>query len=595
MTSYSSGNSAAGNPLIKSSINGHIVINPFDSALTGDSGSVSSAAPGTHIQSVNQMTNTQQPGQFGNQMTQNSSSQYQAENQLVSIPNNNHVNQWSLQNPPQPSPPALYQQPPPPGHQLQSQLQQQQPPPLQRQQQQPPPLNGQQQQPPPMQGHQPYLSPYQVQQQQPPLMQGQQQPPPMQGQQQQQHPPPLQGYHHHPPPIQGQQQQPPPMQGQQQQQPPMQGQQQQQPPMQGQHHPPPPMQGQQHQPLMQGQQQQQQPHPMQMQQQHPSPSPFQAHYQPQQQGHQLNESASFQGQQQPPISFSPHQNQTHVYSDTTSVKSNSTPFDPNFNPILQQQQQHQQRQQHQAPVSSITPDTAKLSSVFTSPATFTPVEPMFSVLGPPAAAPSLSSAAGQGQQEEVDDMFGVFQTKKEVPTSRFQGDPTPLEISAHSNSVDDGISVLSRSTQGTKRLTPKSRPVPTSLFDDVTFAPPPRKPKSLKNSQYLAKTLSRNSSPLPNFDNITHSGNILSRISFRTIIMKKWKPTFWISLGNHELYFFRSYNDFEDWVSNPYLTKPQRDFLIKMKIDLIEDLKKSSVRGYQTTNVRLKAYSHKAM
>jgi len=277
------------------------------------------------------------------------------------------------------------------------------------------------------------------------------------------------------------------------------------------------------------------------------------------------------------------------------VKSNSTPFDPNFNPILQQQQQHQQRQQHQAPVSSITPDTAKLSSVFTSPATFTPVEPMFSVLGPPAAAPSLSSAAGQGQQEEVDDMFGVFQTKKEVPTSRFQGDPTPLEISAHSNSVDDGISVLSRSTQGTKRLTPKSRPVPTSLFDDVTFAPPPRKPKSLKNSQYLAKTLSRNSSPLPNFDNITHSGNILSRISFRTIIMKKWKPTFWISLGNHELYFFRNYNDFEDWASNPYLTKPQRDFLIKMKIDLVEDLKRSSVRGYQTTNVRLKAYSHKAM
>merc|ERR1712238_543365 len=45
----------------------------------------------------------------------------------------------------------------------------------------------------------------------------------------------------------------------------------------------------------------------------------------------------------------------------------------------------------------------------------------------------------------------------------------------------------------------------------------------------------------------------------------------------------------------PYLTKPQRDFLIKMKIDLIGDLKKSSGRGYQTTNVRLKAYSHRAM
>jgi len=222
---------------------------------------------------------------------------------------------------------------------------------------------------------------------------------------------------------------------------------------------------------------------------------------------------------------------------------------------------------------------------------------MFSVLDPPAAAPSLSSAVGQGQQDEVDDMFGVFQTKTEGPTPRFQGDPTPLEISAHSHSIDDfdGISVLSRSTQGTKRLTPKVKSAPQSLFDDVTFAPPPRKPKSLQNSQYLAKTLSRQSSPLPKFNNITHSGNILSRISFRTIIMKKWKPTFWISLGSHELFFFRNFNDFEDWASNPYLTKPQRDFLVKMKIDLIEDLKKNSVRGYQTTNVRLKAYSHRAM
>lgn len=82
----------------------------------------------------------------------------------------------------------------------------------------------------------------------------------------------------------------------------------------------------------------------------------------------------------------------------------------------------------------------------------------------------------------------------------------------------------------------------------------------------------------------------MGRFSLRTIFMKKWKQTFWIMYGPHTLYFFRSYQDFLDWVSNPYLTLVQRDFIVKMKIDFMGDLLQKSVRGYQVTRPSRKSY-----
>jgi len=46
-------------------------------------------------------------------------------------------------------------------------------------------------------------------------------------------------------------------------------------------------------------------------------------------------------------------------------------------------------------------------------------------------------------------------------------------------------------------------------------------------------------------------------------------------------------------MSNPYLTKGQRDFLIKLEVDFIEDAYKVNVRGYQVTNIRCKNYQSK--
>ena len=133
-----------------------------------------------------------------------------------------------------------------------------------------------------------------------------------------------------------------------------------------------------------------------------------------------------------------------------------------------------------------------------------------------------------------------------------------------------------------------------SCLDDPNFAPPPPKTNAIKNALILAQTTSV-SSPLPNFDKISHSGYILSRISFRTILMKRWKQVFWIMYGPHTLYFFRSNQDFNDWVSNPYLTLEQRDFLVKLKVDFMGDLLKSNVRGYQVTRARRKSYRGKLM
>ena len=44
---------------------------------------------------------------------------------------------------------------------------------------------------------------------------------------------------------------------------------------------------------------------------------------------------------------------------------------------------------------------------------------------------------------------------------------------------------------------------------------------------------------------------------------------FWISYGDNQILFFRSQLDFEEWVSNPYLKKDERDALVKLNVDFV--------------------------
>lgn len=68
-----------------------------------------------------------------------------------------------------------------------------------------------------------------------------------------------------------------------------------------------------------------------------------------------------------------------------------------------------------------------------------------------------------------------------------------------------------------------------------------------------------------------------------------------MSYGATKILVFRSHADFEDWAANPYLTRAQRDFLVKLEVDFLEDAYKANVRGYQVTSVRCKNYNNQLL
>jgi hypothetical protein len=128
------------------------------------------------------------------------------------------------------------------------------------------------------------------------------------------------------------------------------------------------------------------------------------------------------------------------------------------------------------------------------------------------------------------------------------------------------------------------------------IAPPPPRSVSRPHAEYLStNSASPQSSPLPKYELVYHAGYVLSRISFRTVLMRKWKQSFWIQYGPTSILFFRSYTDYDDWLNNPYHTLKAREFLVKLRIDFVGDLKKPSVMGYQVTQIRKKPYGRNTM
>jgi ribosomal protein S14 len=112
-------------------------------------------------------------------------------------------------------------------------------------------------------------------------------------------------------------------------------------------------------------------------------------------------------------------------------------------------------------------------------------------------------------------------------------------------------------------------------------------------SQELAGVAPPGASPLPKAELVRKRGFVLSRISFRTIVMKKWKQSFWVQYGPHTMLWFRSRADFDDWLNNPYHNQSERNFLIKLAVNFVHDLYKPNVRGYQVTQCRTKGYGKK--
>ncbi len=130
------------------------------------------------------------------------------------------------------------------------------------------------------------------------------------------------------------------------------------------------------------------------------------------------------------------------------------------------------------------------------------------------------------------------------------------------------------------------------VLDDAQFAPPPKQPQSLEvtKSQYFSQKRDLQST-LPPFHEIKHSGEVNARFSLKSLLInKKWRPTFWIMFGKNQLLFFRSKTDFDEWASNPFLSKSERDKLVKLNVDVVNDMYKPGpqMRGYKVTPVRTK-------
>jgi hypothetical protein len=112
-------------------------------------------------------------------------------------------------------------------------------------------------------------------------------------------------------------------------------------------------------------------------------------------------------------------------------------------------------------------------------------------------------------------------------------------------------------------------------------------------AQQIARQAPPGASPLPKADMVRKRGFVLARISFRTIVMKKWKQAYWVQYGPHTMLWFRSQQDFDDWLNNPYHQQAERNFLIKLAVNFVHDLYKPNVRGYQVTQCRTKGYGNK--
>ena len=158
-------------------------------------------------------------------------------------------------------------------------------------------------------------------------------------------------------------------------------------------------------------------------------------------------------------------------------------------------------------------------------------------------------------------------------------------------------SISSRSSQSISSRTSQYQ---DSIINDTTFAPPPKFPES-NNSNSLIHGHNSNSSVvqstslLPSFDLIKHSGQCMGRFSMKAMVTKKWKQAFWIAYGTNQLVFFRSKTDFEEWVSNPFLSKKDRDALVKLHVDFRNDLCQPGTTGYVATKLHRKEYSKNGM
>ena len=257
---------------------------------------------------------------------------------------------------------------------------------------------------------------------------------------------------------------------------------------------------------------------------------------------------------------------------------------PSYGLPQQQQQQHQQI----VPSSYPTNPYALPASGNTNAATANPFDP-FAKAPEPAPVPQLAIEMYQPPQMDVYAPQSPSQQPMEpyqspAPMQEQQIEPYQPPAPARKESASDGDFVNGPPQDQPAAIQeapdmlepPKGTTYPPQfqfgqkgVINDPDPGPTndasPRNPYAAE----LARNAPTGSSPLPKAELVRHKGFVLSRISFRTIVMKKWKQTFWVQYGPHTMLWFRSQADFDDWLNNPYLLQAERNFLIKLAVNFV--------------------------
>ncbi len=137
------------------------------------------------------------------------------------------------------------------------------------------------------------------------------------------------------------------------------------------------------------------------------------------------------------------------------------------------------------------------------------------------------------------------------------------------------------------------------LLDDLSIAPPPEIPMPRDYTQslfHVEESADQNLASKPSFEKISHSGICLARTTKRSLLTKKWKKVFWIAYGDEALLIFKTKDMFDDWVMNPHLSSRQREALVKLRVDFIDENQSSftassNINGYQISPIKMKRYS----
>ena len=187
-------------------------------------------------------------------------------------------------------------------------------------------------------------------------------------------------------------------------------------------------------------------------------------------------------------------------------------------------------------------------------------------------------SGGQQQQQQQQQQYEVQQnvsSEHDVPLSlqpRLRQDAPTVESSATAAAAAPSQQSMAQDTS----FVAAAQLVGTHPHDDRHAIDDKKSTKSSTvgsdvPSQSTSTDWKHKTTPLPSPELINMTGPISTRTSLRSLVMKKWHPSYWMHYGSHSLLIFRSKDHMDDWRYNPYHGKKQRDFLVKLQIDFMLD------------------------